>query len=114
MEALFEKDKINEKASNVYLGQYGSDQLLRIYIFRYMIPTDKTQTNTLDPTATTKPIDKVYIAGSMTSWKCVEMIRTKGDAYFCVIIDCYEGDVFYKFCVDGRWTIDYSMVSCRN
>ena len=74
-----------------------------------MIPTDKIKAA---PGETQKPIEKVYIAGSMSSWKSVEMVRTKGDAYFCVIIDCFEGDVFYKFCVDGQWTIDYSMVRC--
>ena len=78
--------------------------------FRYMIPAEKSKVNPSDPT---KKIEKVFISGSMTAWGSVEMVRTKGDAYFCVIIDCYEGNVFYKFCVDGEWTIDYSMVTIR-
>jgi hypothetical protein len=74
-----------------------------------MIPTDKSKSGSSSDPA--KPIEKVYIAGTMTGWRAIEMVRTKGDAYFCVIIDCYEGDVYYKFCVDGDWTIDYSMVN---
>ena len=72
-----------------------------------MIPAEKSKVN---PNELPKKIEKVFIAGSMTGWGSIEMVRTKGDAYYCVIIDCHEGNVFYKFCVDGEWTIDYSMV----
>jgi hypothetical protein len=73
-----------------------------------MIPAETIKVNAIDPP---KKIEKVYIAGTMTGWASVEMVRTKGDAYYCVIIDCFEGNVFYKFCVDSAWTIDYSMVT---
>jgi len=73
-----------------------------------MIPNNRKGPTPNDPPV---PIKQIFIAGTMSGWKSIEMTRTKGDAYFCVIIDCYEGDVFYKFCVDGEWTIDFSMAS---
>lgn len=42
----------------------------------------------------------------MTGWKAVEMSLPAGEKDFVAIVDCYEGEVFYKFFVDGVWKHD--------
>jgi len=51
---------------------------------------------------------KVYVAGTMTNWKTVEMCRLKGEIDFNLILDCFPGKYFYKFCVDTEWCLDES------
>jgi len=50
----------------------------------------------------------VYVAGSMTDWKSVEMARCKGEKDFNLILDCSPGKYFYKFYVNNEWCIDDS------
>ena len=50
----------------------------------------------------------VYVAGSMTDWKSVEMARCKGEKDFNLIIECSPGKYFYKFYVNNEWCIDDS------
>merc|ERR1711899_316911 len=50
----------------------------------------------------------VYVAGSMTDWKSVEMVRLKGEKDFKWILDCSPGKYFYKFFVNNEWRIDES------
>ena len=42
---------------------------------------------------------RVWISGTMTNWQSMEMVHARGETEYCVIIECYEGDVYYKFCV---------------
>ncbi len=49
---------------------------------------------------------KVYISGTMTDWKSVAMTKPKGENDFMTIIDCPEGQVVYKFCIEGSWEHD--------
>ena len=50
----------------------------------------------------------VYVAGSMTDWKSVEMVRLKGEKDFKWILECPPGKYFYKFFVNNEWRIDES------
>ena len=50
----------------------------------------------------------VYVAGSMTDWKSVEMARCKGEKDFNLILECSPGKYFYKFYVNNEWCIDDS------
>ena len=50
----------------------------------------------------------VYVAGSMTDWKSVEMARCKGEKDFNLIIECSPGKYFYKFYINNEWCIDDS------
>jgi hypothetical protein len=49
----------------------------------------------------------------MTQWKALEMSRPEGEADYITIIDCFEGDVYYKFFVDGNWKHDTHQESVR-
>ena len=40
---------------------------------------------------------KVFVAGTMTNWESRQMART--DDGFIVVLECQEGDVYYKFFV---------------
>ena len=40
---------------------------------------------------------KVFVAGTMTNWESREMVRTEDG--FVVVLECPEGDVYYKFFV---------------
>ena len=48
----------------------------------------------------------------MTNWHAMEMVQATGETEYCVIIDCPEGDVYYKFCVtqndsdSQEWVVD--------
>ena len=50
----------------------------------------------------------VYVSGSMTDWKSVEMARCKGEKDFNLILDCSPGKYFYKFFVNNEWCVDES------
>ena len=55
---------------------------------------------------------RVWIAGTMTYWKCQEMVQPIGETEYCTIIDCPEGAVYYKFCIchnekdSPEWVVD--------
>ena len=47
---------------------------------------------------------QIWVAGSMTDWKAVQMSRPEGESDFLVILDATEGQVFFKVkmkCFDG-------------
>ena len=46
----------------------------------------------------TEDVIRVWITGTMTNWKCQEMVKLVGETEYCAIIDCPEGAVYYKFC----------------
>lgn len=56
---------------------------------------------------------KVYLAGSMTNWRAVEMSRQAGESDFLVIIDCDEGEIHYKFYAEGAWKHDHKQACVR-
>ena len=55
---------------------------------------------------------RVWVTGTMTDWKCQEMVQPIGETEYCAIIDCPEGAVYYKFCVTHNnkdppeWVVD--------
>ena len=56
---------------------------------------------------------RVFIAGTMTNWESREMVRQEGETDYCAILECTEGEVFYKFCLvrgdkvaKGEWVVD--------
>lgn len=50
----------------------------------------------------------VYISGSMTEWQSREMASFHDESTFLAIIDCWPGNFFFKFFVNGRWCHDES------
>jgi 1,4-alpha-glucan branching enzyme len=51
---------------------------------------------------------RVFVAGTMTDWKSLEMGICAGESDFNFVIDCSPGKYHYKFCVDNDWCIDES------
>lgn len=56
---------------------------------------------------------KVFIAGTMTKWRAVEMTRQAGESDFIVILDCDEGEIHYKFFAEGAWKHDHKQACVR-
>ena len=48
----------------------------------------------------------MYLAGTMTGWRCVKMSRPEGEAAWVHIHDTLEGTHHYKFLVDGLWCVE--------
>ena len=48
----------------------------------------------------------MYLAGTMTGWRCVKMSRPEGEAAWVHIHDTLEGEHHYKFLVDGLWCVE--------
>jgi len=54
--------------------------------------------------------DDVYLTGTMTGWRCVRMSQPEGEVYWVHIQDSREGKHYYKFLVDGVWSVEDSEV----
>ena len=52
---------------------------------------------------------KVFVAGTMTNWESWQMART--DDGFIVVLECQEGDVYYKFFVSDGDRCDTTLTS---
>ena len=55
----------------------------------------------------------MFVAGTMTNWKAIEMGRPTGENDFITIVNCPEGDAYYKFYVDGAWKHDIKQQCVR-
>jgi len=57
----------------------------------------------------TKTTKRVFVAGSMTQWKTLEMGHCTGETTFDLVLECTPGKYYYKFFVDNEWVIDESL-----
>eukprot|EP00095_Tigriopus_kingsejongensis_P010992 snap_masked-scaffold281_size224178-processed-gene-1.14 protein:Tk10992 transcript:snap_masked-scaffold281_size224178-processed-gene-1.14-mRNA-1 annotation:"5-amp-activated protein kinase subunit beta-1" len=57
---------------------------------------------------------KVFVCGSMTNWQTRIMGRPEGEMDFILIIDCPEGDVYFKFHADNVWKHDPKQQTVKN
>lgn len=60
-------------------------------------------------TKTKMATKRVFLAGSMTNWKTVEMGHITGETTYDIVLECVPGKYYYKFCVDNEWVVDESL-----
>jgi len=52
---------------------------------------------------------RVFLAGSMTQWKTIEMGHCTGESTFDLVLECLPGKYYYKFYVNNEWVVDESL-----
>ncbi|TRY69469.1 hypothetical protein TCAL_03250 [Tigriopus californicus] len=50
--------------------------------------------------------EKMFVSGTMTNWKTKTMSRPEGEQDFIIILDCPEGEVYFKFHLHDKWLHD--------
>ena len=55
------------------------------------------------------PPENVYVAGTFTEWKSVQMAKVQGETEFNLIMEVLPGKYYYKFYANNEWCIDESL-----